>query len=103
MSRIKVKSEYNDLDKYDDYGDISYYKKDSSIRHNPYSFAYITKNGYKAYFIENKIHRLNGPAIIYSNGEEFYYINNKNLTKEEFEVHPERLKFLGKAHLTCLG
>ena len=102
MPLLKLQSEYNDLDKYDNYGDIYYYKKDSYISHNPYGFAYITKNGYKAYLIENKIHRLDGPAVIYPNGEEEYYINNEYLTLEEFEKHPERLKYLGKEYLICL-
>ena len=103
MSDIKLQSEYPDLDKYEYYGDISYYKKNSNIRHNPYGFAYISRDGHKAYLIENKVHRLDGPAIIRANGEEDYYINNEYLTKEEFEKHPERLKFLGKVHLICLG
>ena len=102
MSRIKLQSEYDDLDKYDDYGDIFYYKKNTKIFHNPYGAAFIRKNEYMSYYIDNKYHRLDGPAIIYSNGEEFYYINDELLTKEQFERHPERLKFLGKEYLICL-
>ena len=103
MSRIKLQSEYPDLDKYEyDNGDIVYYKKDTNIFHNPYGPAYTDKKGYKAYYINNQWHRLDGPAIISSNDYEIYYINNEYLTKEEFEIHPERLKFLGKEHLICL-
>ena len=81
MSKIKLESEYDDLDKYENYlGDIYYYKKNTHIFHNPY-----------------------GPAVIWKGGIIFYYINNKALSKEEFEVHPERLKYLGKGHLICLG
>ena len=99
---LKIKSEYPDLDKYKSLEDIYYYKKDTDIIHNPYGAAVICKSGYKAYWIEGKLHRLDGPAIILPNGEGYYYINGKYLTKEEFEVHPERLKFLGKEHLICL-
>ena len=103
MSWIKLQSEYEDLDKYRNiFKDIVYHKKNTNIRHNPYAPAYIGVNGYKGYFIDGKRHRLDGPARIYLSGDEEYYINNELLTKEEFEFHPERLKFLGKEHLVCL-
>ena len=97
-----IKSEYKDLDRYDDYEVIFYYKKGTRIYHNPYGPSYITKSGYVEYWVEGIYHRLDGPAIIYSDGEEEYYINGEYLSKEEFEVHPERLKFLGKEYLLCL-
>ena len=104
MSNIKIQSEYDDLDKYENEdGDIIYFKKDSNIIHNSYGPAIIWKNGYKEYFIYGKRHRLDGPAVIYPNGEECYYINNQSLSKKKFELHPERLKYLGKEYLTCLG
>ena len=100
---LKVKSEYKDLDKYNySDGDIYYYKKDTYIQHNPYGPAFLKKDGYKEYWIENIIHRLDGPARIWPDGYEEYYINDKFLTEEEFEVHPERLKFLGKEYLILL-
>jgi len=97
-----IKSEYNDLDKYDNYANIIYFKKGTYIKHNPYGPAIIYKVGTKVYYIEGKRHRLDGPAAIWSNGHEEYCINNESLSKEQFEVHPERLKFLGKEHLICL-
>ena len=103
MSKIKIKSEYKDLDKYKyDNGDILYFKKNTDIVHNPYGAAIICKDGVKFYCIEDKAHRLDGPAVIRSNGLEEYWINNEYLTKEEFEVHPDRLKYLGKEYLICL-
>ena len=103
MSRIKVKSEYNDLDKYKYYdGDIVYFKKDTDIYHNPYGPAVVSEDGHKEYWINDNLHRLDGPAVIYVNGEEEYWINDKLLTKEKFELHPERLKFLDKEYLLCL-
>jgi len=98
-----IESEYSDLDKYEYInGDILYYKKYTQLVHNPYGPAIIWKDGSKFYYIEDRLHRLDGPARIYSNGEEQYWINDTELTKEKFEVHPERLKFLGKEHLICL-
>ena len=103
MSKIKLKSEYPGLDKYEfDDGDILYYKKDTSIVHNPYGAAIIGEDGFKGYWIENKLHRLDGPAIIFPDGEGGYYINDTALSEEEFEMHPERLKSLGKEYLLCL-
>ena len=103
MSKIKLQSEYDNLDKYKDIlGNIYYYKKNTYIRHNPYGPAIIWINGSKFYFIEDKCHRLDGPAAVYKDDENYYYINNKQLTKEEFELHPERLKFLNKEYLLCL-
>ena len=104
MSNIKLYSEYKDLDKYKDkFGYIYYYKKDTILLHNPYGPAFLKKDGSKFYYINNNLHRLDGPARVYLNGEEGYYINHEELSKEEFEIHPERLKFLGKEHLICLG
>jgi len=102
MFKIRLQSEYSDLDKYNDFGDIFYCKKDTNILHNPYGPAYIRKNGRKTYYIEGKLHRLDGPAEIYLDGYCSYWINNEFLTKKEFEKHSERLKFLGKDYLICL-
>ena len=102
MSTIKLESEYDDLDKYNDCEYICYYKKDTIMFHNPYGPAVVSKNGHKEYWIENNLHRLDGPAIIYENCLQTYWINHEPLSKEEFEKHPERLKFLGKEHLICL-
>ena len=104
MFNIKLQSEYEDLDKYENKdGVIFYCKKDTRMQHNPYGPAVVSKDGYKAYFINNQWHRLDGPALILLDGRKIYFINDKELTKEEFETHPERLKFLGKEHLICLG
>ena len=103
MSVIKLYSEYKDLDKYEDkFGYIYYYKKDTILLHNPYGPAVVSEYGHKEYWINNKRHRLDGPAIILPYGADGYYINDKRLSKEQFEIHPERLKYLGKEHLICL-
>ena len=103
MRFIIIKSEYNDLDKCQFHdGKIIYYKKNTGLYHNPYGPAIIYKDGTKYYCIENKYHRLDGPSIIYSSGREAYYINDEYLTKEQFDIHPERLKYLGKEYLLCI-
>ena len=104
MSKIKIKSEYHDLDKYDcNIGSKYYCKKGTNIIHNSYGPAVIWKDGTKFYYINNKLHRLDGPARVWVDNYEEYWINNELLTKEKFDVHPERLKYLGKENLICLG
>ena len=99
----QVKSEYDDLDKYRFVGgNIYYFKKNTRILHNPYGPAIVNADGSKQYYIENLRHRLDGPAITHPSGLELYFINSKELTKEEFEMHPERLKYLNKEYLLCL-
>jgi len=45
--------------------------------------TYISGN--KAYWINGKLHRLNGPAIEYVNGYKAYWINGKLHTFEEYK------------------
>jgi len=98
-----IESEYSDLDKYEYInGDILYYKKYTQLVHNPYGPAIIWKDGSKFYYLNNKSHRLDGPAKIWHYDYEEYYINDEKLSKKEFEIHPERLKYLGKEYLICL-
>ena len=53
MSKVKIQSEYPDLDKYElDNGNIVYYKKDTIIFHNLYGPAYIDKNGKTQFYID---------------------------------------------------
>ena len=37
----------------------------------------IDKNGNKFYYVNNKLHREDGPAIEYTNGGKEWYINGK--------------------------
>ena len=75
---LKIKSEYPDLDKYKSTinGTIIYYKKNTKIYHNPYGPAIIYKDGYKAYWVEGKVHKLDGSAVIFSDGEGQYWISD---------------------------
>lgn len=47
-----------------------------------------SKNGARRWLLNGVLHRENGPAVEYSNGEKFWWFNNKNIkvkTQEEFE------------------
>ena len=35
-----------------------------------------------------RIHRVDGPAVIYQDGEEDYWLEDESYTKEEWENHP---------------
>jgi hypothetical protein len=41
-------------------------------------------NGDKCYYINGKLHREDGPALEFANGDKAYYINDEYLTEEEF-------------------
>ena len=44
--------------------------------------AIIWEDGTLEYFLNGELHREDGPAIIYPDGRIFYYINYKNITEE---------------------
>lgn len=46
--------------------------------------AYITPDGYIAYFIDGQHHRTTGPAIIHRDGSKEYKVHDKHLTQLEF-------------------
>ena len=41
-------------------------------------------NGEKYWLLNGKRHRENGPAVEYAGGEKYWYLNGKRLTKKEF-------------------
>ena len=54
----------------------------------------ITEDGYERWCLPNgKWHREDGPAIIYSNGEQRWYINGTNIT-------PEVINWMKKQNVT---
>ena len=44
-------------------------------------------NGYKVWFVEDKLHRLDGPAIEYANGDKEWYVDEEQMTEEEFNAY----------------
>jgi hypothetical protein len=63
-------------------------------RHREDGPAVEYANGGKEWYIDGKRHRLDGPAIEYANGYKAWYIDNKELTKEEFNIHPKHQNYL---------
>ena len=44
----------------------------------------VHENGTRYWFINDKLHREDGPAIEYANGGNYWYIEGEGLTEEEF-------------------
>ncbi len=55
--------------------------------HNEGGPAVIWENGSKEWFFHDDRHRKDGPAIIRVDGSKEYWMNNKKLTKEQWEYH----------------
>ena len=48
--------------------------------------AVVWSDGYKAWYINGKIHREDGPAIMYSNGEKSYWLNDKRYSQDAYKM-----------------
>ena len=48
--------------------------------------AYINTGGYLLYYNHGKWHRVDGPAVILSNGREEYWLDGIRYTKEEYDT-----------------
>ena len=44
--------------------------------------AYIYPDGRQEWYLNSKIHRLDGPAVIFPNGSQKWYINDIDITEE---------------------
>ena len=44
----------------------------------------VNRYGTKMWRLNGSLHREDGPAIVFKNGSEYWYLNGKNLTPEEF-------------------
>jgi len=63
-------------------GTIEWYQNDKLHRLDGPAIEYA--NGYKFWYQNDKLHRLDGPAVEYANGDKEWYIEGKELTEEEF-------------------
>ena len=54
---------------------------------NPIEYTVeIYSNGDKFWYLNDVLHREDGPAIEYANGEKFWYLNGNQLTEEKFNA-----------------
>ena len=69
----------------DDIGDVRWYKDAKcTILHRENGPAVEYADGDKFWYQNGQFHRIDGPAIVYSNGQEEWYINDRHLTEAEF-------------------
>jgi len=61
--------------------------------------TFIKHDGTQEWWEDSKLHREDGPAVIYPDGDEAYYIGDMSLKKVEWEKHPSVLKFRAKKKL----
>ena len=72
----------------DDSGNKYWYKEGTTIYHRLDGPAVEYSDGGRAWFVNGKYHRIDGPAIEYANGIILWYINGLNIdckTQEEFD------------------
>jgi len=65
-----------------------YYYKDKAMttRHRLDGPAIIWSDGSKAWWVDGKRHRLDGPAIEGVDGRKSYYVDGKQLSEKEFNA-----------------
>jgi hypothetical protein len=54
-------------------------------------------NGNKLWYLNDKLHRTDGPAIEYNNGNKYWYLNDIELSQEEYlrTTRKNKLELLG--------
>jgi len=79
----------------DEYGTKRWYLNDKYHRTDGPAIEYI--NGDKHWFLNGKRHRTDGPAIEYYNGTKYWYINGVELSEEEYlrTTRKNKLELLG--------
>lgn len=77
--------------RYENYGGVSYYKND--LLHREDGPASNWPNGDREWWFNGKLHRIDGPAIENANGSKEWFLNGIEYTEEEFN------QWLAKKHL----
>jgi hypothetical protein len=70
----------------DKYKTIRWYN-DKEKLHRLDGPAFEYANGDKAWYVDGKRHRLDGPAIEEANGYKAWYVNGKEMTEKEFNEY----------------
>lgn len=75
--------------------DIKFINKYNLLHRNNNKPSWFDSNGDINYNLNGVLHRIDGPAVIYGNVRESYYINGKWYNKEDYY---EKLKELNNNH-----
>jgi hypothetical protein len=79
------------------HGCTSWYKEDTNILHREDGPAVEYSDGRKYWYLNGEKHREDGPAIVYSYGHKYWYLNDINYTEQEFN------KIMAKKNNSCSG
>ena len=63
------------------------------IRKNPY-YTEINSNGDKCWYFDGNLHRVDGPAIEYSNGYKYWYLNGIEYTEIEYNTETNKTNMI---------
>jgi len=74
------------------YGTKKYFLND--LLHREDGPAFENKNGDKEWRIHGYLHREDGPAVEYSDGDNYYYLDNHAFGKQEYWEEIKRRKSL---------
>ena len=56
----------------------------------------IHSNGTKEWYLDNKLHREDGPAVERADGDKAWFLNGKKLSERSFNIHNKRNNVLTK-------
>ena len=74
----------------DNNGNIRYYLNDKLHRIDGPAVEYT--NGDKVWWINGQLHRIDGPAVEWADGRKYWYINGAEHTEKEFNEYINNLK-----------
>ncbi len=81
-------------------GDTFWYLNDKQHRED--GPAVENANGDKLWYLNGKLHREDGPAIEYANGNKYWYLNDKNYSESDFNLKMNHHKELTVAEIEKL-
>ena len=82
----------NSIRRVDKYGNIEYVNENGQYHREDGPAFEENSSEYKSYWINGKIHREDGPARILCNGDYQYWLNDKQYSKEDWDLKVIKLK-----------
>ena len=67
-------------------GTVRYYKPNTEILHRIDGPAIEYSDGSKYYYVDDNLHRIDGPAIEYANGTKVYYVDGVYFSEYVFNA-----------------
>jgi len=64
--------------------------------------AVIWADSDREWYVNGQLHREDGPAREWSNGRRSYYINDQLLTEDEWIAHPLRIEYVIRENLKSI-